>query len=130
MSDHPAKRPQFHFSISDMLVENASYVPHSSFPTDVATALRESQQVNLFFDVGFVQQGRLQICLSKKEAGKLFIDIFVALRFGKDVPKLPLAEISEATQKSPSPEASKLSYNLPSDERPETPSEPSPTDLS
>ncbi|MCI0526507.1 MAG: hypothetical protein L0Y56_03515 [Nitrospira sp.] len=122
MSDHPAKRPQFHFSISDMLVENASYVPHSSFPTDVATALRESQQVNLFFDVGFVQQGKLQICLSREEAGKLFIDIFdifVALRCGKYAPKLP-----------PSPEASKLSYNLPSDEGPETPSEPSPTDLS
>lgn len=101
----PAKTPQFHLSISDMLVENASYVPHSSFPIDVFTALRESKQVNLFFDVGFVQQGKLQICLSREEASKVMLDIFEAIKIPAPIELLSEIEKQRSQEKPAKPKS-------------------------
>ncbi|MCI0529553.1 MAG: hypothetical protein L0Y56_19095 [Nitrospira sp.] len=102
----PAK---FHQSISDMLVENASYIPHSGFPIDVFTALRESKQVNLFFEVGFVQQGKLQICLSREEASKVMLDIFEVIKI--PVPIELLSEI-EKQRRQEEPAKPKSAYAI------------------
>lgn len=96
------KVPTFNLSLADMQCKNAEYVPLWIYSEDQRTALLNSQQVNLFFNVGFVQRGQLQLTLTKEVASNLVFDLCNFLGLGV-------------------PARNAVSTNPPSEPSPETP---------